>query len=217
MEPEEGRYNVKGMDSPVFFEDLYNLLIDLFVCTHTEEIIGGATQDHRSITKDATINRGISAIRKKSQVIEDDGFNMFLPFETGVNSTLNEAVHGNGQFFNGMITKEGRDFRPPLRFSFTNVIKPCAINLEPGTIAIDIARVGSALKGIMNIEVIKIEVETRSDGNHNLERGGKNSMGIRAIVVMALDLETTMDADTDFMGSRLFELVKNQLKGYNSR
>ena len=42
-------------------------------------------------------------------------------------------------------------------------------------------------------------------------------MGIGTIVIVSLNLESAMNADSDFICSSLFELVEDQLKGDDSR
>jgi hypothetical protein len=101
----------------------------------------------------ATVDGRIGTIGKELEIIEDHRFNMFLPFEAGINTTLHKTVHRNGEIFNRMITEQSRHLRPPLRLTFSDVIKPSAIDLQPGAITIDISRVRSALKGIVNVEM----------------------------------------------------------------
>jgi hypothetical protein len=90
-----GGDDAKGVDSPMIFKDCDDLLIGGFIGTHAEKVISGAAEDRRTL-KDTTVHRRVSTIGQKSKVIEDDGFDVFLPLEAGINPSLNKAVHGNG-------------------------------------------------------------------------------------------------------------------------
>ena len=84
-------------------------------------------------------------------------------------------------------------------------------------ITINIARVRSALKSVGNIEVVVLKTKASGNSNHNLKYRGKNSVSIQGVVVMALNLETSINADVDFMVGGLLELVEYQLKCDNGR
>jgi hypothetical protein len=50
------------------------------------------------------------------------------------------------------------------------------VNLKPSAITIDVSRIRSTLEGIVNIEVIVFKPETGTNGYHDLESGGKDSV-----------------------------------------
>jgi hypothetical protein len=104
VKAEEGRDLAKRMDCPVFFEDLNNLLVGLTSGTEAEKIISGTAKYNGSFMKDTAVDGGISTVWKELKVIENDGFNMFLPFEIGIDATLGGTIHGNGKGFNHMVT-----------------------------------------------------------------------------------------------------------------
>ncbi len=43
-------------------------------------------------------------IWKESKVVADDRFDVFLPLETGIDSTLNKTVHWYSEVFNRILT-----------------------------------------------------------------------------------------------------------------
>jgi hypothetical protein len=81
----------------------------------------------------------------------------------------------------------------------------------------DVAIVRSALKSVVDIEMVEGPSETAADSNHDFERLRQDRVGIGFFVVLALDLETTVHTNTNFVCSRLLELVKNQLEYHYGR
>jgi hypothetical protein len=128
VEAKESRDNSKGMYCPMFLKDLDNEVIGSFICAHTEKVVSSTAKNNRSILEDAAVDRRISAIREKAKIIKNHRFHVFLPFETGINASLNKAVHGYGQFCDRMSAKERRDSRPPFGFSFSDIFNPGIIN-----------------------------------------------------------------------------------------
>jgi hypothetical protein len=154
VKTEEGGNLPKRVNGPMFFIDFNDELISRLVAAHTKEIVSGTTENNGSFMKDTAVYRGISTIGKKREIIEDNRFNVFLPAEACIDSTLNKAVHGDGEFIKRMILEKLRDLWPPLGFALANVVKPGMVNLEPSAITIDVARIRSTLKGIVNIKVV---------------------------------------------------------------
>jgi hypothetical protein len=100
VKTKECRDLAKRMDGPMLFEYLNNLLIRCSSGTEAEKIICCTAKDNGSLLEDATVYGWIGTIREELKVIKDNWFNMFLPFEAGINATLDEAVHGNCKVFN---------------------------------------------------------------------------------------------------------------------
>ena len=96
MESEEGRNDTKRVNGPVFLEDFNNEVIGLYISTHAEKIVCSSAEDNWRIEKESTVDGMIRSIWEKGKVIEDDRFDVLLPFEAGVDTTLHEAIHGNG-------------------------------------------------------------------------------------------------------------------------
>jgi hypothetical protein len=57
---------------------------------------------------------------------------------------------------------------PPFGLTFSDVIKPSAINLEPSAITIDVAGIRSALEGIVNVKMKVFKFQTSSNSDHNV-------------------------------------------------
>ena len=79
VQTKESRDNAKRVNCPVFFKDSDDIMVGSLICTHTEKIISSTTDNDGSSLEEATVDRRISAVWKKAKVIEDDGFNVFLP------------------------------------------------------------------------------------------------------------------------------------------
>jgi hypothetical protein len=78
---------------------------------------------------------------------------------------LNKHKHFNGEFSNRMFGQKVLDLVPPIRLVKLDAFQPFPIYSKVCSIAVDVAKIRSGLKSIVNIKVKELPVKIACDGN----------------------------------------------------
>jgi hypothetical protein len=83
---------------------------------------------------------------------------------------LDKHEHLDGEFSRRMFGQKVLDLFPPIRLVKLDGFQPFPIYAKVRSIAMNVTRIRSGLKSIVNIEMEKLPLEIARDGDYNLGR-----------------------------------------------